>query len=236
VALLDAGKWQARTEPFLLSFMSVAATREERQSEIAEFGKLLGERLSGFAGPVGLQINFSCPNVGLDPRELVGEMTAALDALGPLGIPLVPKFNVLLAPEVAVRIAEHPHCAAICVSNTIPYGKEPDRINWRRLFGGRRYWTHQGAVTPSPLAEFGGGGLSGAPLFPLVCEWLYQAKKLRISKPLNVGGGILHPRDVDLLVELGLDLRYDSIFVGSVAIVRPWRVKSIVRRAHQLVK
>lgn len=235
-ALLARHRWQEQRAPFFISFMSVAPSCAARLDETERFARMLMEHLPGFSGAFGLQVNFSCPNVGLDPSGLLGEVREALDVLAPLGIPLVPKFNVLLAPEAAVRLGEHPHCAAICVSNTVPYGKMPEDIPWRDLFGRRVYGAKKGDVVPSPLGELGGGGLSGRPLFPLVRRWVNAYKKAGGTTPLNAGGGILHVSDVDRLVDEGLDLRHDSIFVGSVAILRPWRVRSIARHAHQLAR
>ena len=132
----------------------------------------------------------------------------------------MPKFNIL-APVCAVReISRDPHCDAICVSNTIPWGKLPERINWKKLFGSEI----------SPLAEFGGGGLSGKPLLPLVAEWVRKARLCDVKKPINAGGGILSPDDLVPLRLAGAS----SVFIGSVATLRPWRVKKIIKKAYQL--
>jgi dihydroorotate dehydrogenase len=219
-ALLKKGPWQQRTEPFFISFMSVAKTEEERMSELKEFTGLLAGYLPLFDAPVGLQINYSCPNVGLDPDQLICEVKQGLEIASQLGIPLMPKFNVLAPPRAVREITRIWDCDAICISNTIPWGQLPDQINWKKLFGSDE----------SPLAQFGGGGLSGKPLLALVAEWVAQARNAGVRKPINAGGGILSLDDLGILFHMGAS----SVFIGSVATLRPWRVKKIIKRAHQL--
>jgi dihydroorotate dehydrogenase len=112
-------------------------------------------------------------------------------------------------------------CDGICISNTIPWAALPSvGINRRALFG----------TDESPLERYGGGGLSGAPLLPLVAHWVYRARCVGITKHINAGGGILHPDNLDNLKTLGAD----SVSLGSIAILRPWRLQATIRRAHQL--
>lgn len=214
MALLADGRWQARREPFFISFMSVEAERGARLSELARFIDVLGPRLAAFAAPVGLQMNFSCPNAGLDPGMLLEEIGDALRVAAALRIPLMPKCNVLMPPEAAAELGRHESCDALCTSNTIPWGALPDRIDWQRLFGSRE----------SPLARFGGGGLSGAPLLPLVEEWVTRVRAAGFRRQINAGGGILRIRDAQRLRKAGAD----AIFIGSVAMLRPWRVAGII--------
>lgn len=216
--LLEDGRWQERDQPFFLSFMSVAKTADERLEELRLFVQLLQRRHFRFKAKIGLQINFSCPNVAVHQNDLVKEVKESLFVARALDVPLMPKFNLLLTVHQAKEIADDPNCDALCLFNTIPWRGHPG-IDWDGLFG----------VQESPLAEFGGGGLSGEPLMPLVRKWL-GAAKLHIAKPINVGGGISHERDVDALHERGAA----SIFIGSVAMYRSWRVQSIIRRAHEV--
>lgn len=217
-ALLDTGRWQQITKPFFLSFMSVAGTDFDRKVEMHKFVNLLKPRLTELHDGVGLQINFSCPNAGLNPDELIYEIKGSLDIAAELDIPLIPKLNILVPPEAARRIAEHPACDAICVSNTIPYGKMADMIDWKGLFGEK-----------SPLEHLGGGGLSGAPLLPLTACWVKQARAKGLTKPINAGGGILSPRDVQTMASAGAT----SVFVGSIAMLRGWRLARTIRAAHE---
>ncbi len=213
-ALFETNLWQARTKPFFLSFMAVADTPKKRREELNQFIRLFQRYLPALEAPVGLQLNFSCPNVELHPEELSKEVKDSLYAACCLGIPLMPKFNALLSLELAIEISRNQLCDAICISNTIPWGQLPEQINWERLFGSKI----------SPLAHLGGGGLSGKPLLNIVIDWTQRARKAGIAKPINAGGGILSLRDAQELLFAGAS----SISLGSIAMLRPWRVRKII--------
>ncbi len=219
-ALFEAGQWQKRKEPFFLSFMSVAPTMFERAVELVSFVGMFEKYLSGFNVSVGLQLNYSCPNVGLHLEELINEVKKGLKVASVLNIPLMPKFNITIPIEAVKEISEDSNCDALCVSNTIPWGQLSDKIDWQGLFG----------TTESPLAHLGGGGLSGKSLLPLVVDWVYRAREIGITKPINAGGGILSPSDVDVLYNAGAS----SVFIGLMAMLRPWRIAKTIDRAHQL--
>lgn len=223
--LLDEGGWQERPRPFFLSFMATGATTEERITDTKAFAAELADRLSAFRAVVGLQVNFSCPNVehGQDAaghqESLIPEVTRTLDILAREmpDAPLVPKFGVELHPAIAAKIARHPALDALVVSNTVPWGKYPELIDWVGLFGSNE----------SPLKDLegpGGGGLSGAPLLPFVLEWLATARKEGLTKPVFACGGILSPADVRKVADAGAS----GIEVGSASILCPWNVQSII--------
>ena len=220
-ALLATGRWQRRTEPFFLSHAAVAETAEGRLDEVRRFVRILRAALSDFAAPVGLQVNFSCPNVphGEPAPDPVAGFRAELDEYAALDVPLMVKLSVTQPVAEARAIAEHPACDALCVSNTIPWGEMADRIDWPGLFGER-----------SPLERFGGGGLSGALLLLLVAEWIEEARREGITVPINAGGGILRPADAGVLREAGAS----SVFVGTIAMLRGWRLARTIRHANRL--
>lgn len=220
-SLFKDGRWQKIKKPFFISFMAVGESFEMRYLETINFAILLKKFLPCFNAPVGLQINGSCPNVKIDSLKPTDEMKKQLEVLSAyVSIPFVPKINVLTSVEEARKIADDPNCDALCVSNTIPWGALPDKINWKKLFG----------TDVSPLAEFGGGGLSGKPLLPIVAEWLADARKIGITKPIIAGGGILSPDDVNILKSAGAS----SFSMSSAAILRGWRVSGIIRRLNKI--
>jgi dihydroorotate dehydrogenase len=84
----------------------------------------------------------------------------------------------------------------------------------------------------SPLSKLdlpipGAGGLSGAPLLPLVLQQIRELRKAGFTKHINGGGGILYARDVKEMYEAGAN----SISIGSVAFLNPWAIGSIRRKA-----
>ncbi len=219
--LLDLGRWQKLEQPFFLSFMSTGETREERLEELRTAVAMLKDELPKFKAQVGLQINFSCPNTGHAQEELVKDIHESLAIASVLNVPLVPKISVLIPPEKAGEILRDPNCDALAVSNTIPWSDLSEEV--RRVFF---------RTKKSPLERFGGGGISGKYLLPLVTQWLLQFKRFNaMHKPIIAGGGILRPRDVDVLVEAGAK----AVSPGSVVMLRPWNMKGIIKRAHVLL-
>lgn len=222
--LLVMGGWQALEKPFQLSFMSVAATREERLQEAEEFAKLLHEHRDDFASRFALQINLSCPNTQHDPSDLeseAGEMLACFRTLLPW-LPLIIKVNALFPPVVAAAL----DADAICCTNAIPWGKLGHMIPWDILFD-----SHGGDGPISPLWDLGGGGLSGAPLLPIAAEWIGRLRAVGYEGHINGCGGILKPDDVDVLVKAGAN----SVSLGTIAMLRGWRIQKTIRRAKELL-
>jgi dihydroorotate dehydrogenase (NAD+) catalytic subunit len=204
--------------PYFVSFMSVDPDLQARIKEARAFFNIMLDWREQLGGNFGLQINLSCPNVGLDPSSLLEEAHTVLTLAARVDVPITVKINALVPVEAAVTISEHKVCDAIVCSNTIPWGKLPEKIDWRGLFGSET----------SPLAHLGGGGLSGAPLNPIVAEWVHKARMAGLKKPIIAGGGILRPEDADDMLDAGAD----AVELGSVAILRPWRVRDIINRVR----
>ena len=204
----------------VVSFMSVESDAKSRVSEARSFVHMFRSfvELKG-TDNVALQVNFSCPNVGLEPSHLVGEVAEVLDATVGLGVATMIKLNALVPVEVACKLAEHEGCDAVVCSNTIPWGQLADRIDWKGIFGSDE----------SPLKRYGGGGLSGKPLLPIVEDWIRAAIGHGMKKPIVGGGGVLHMDDADRLLDAGAS----AIELGSVAILRPWRVASIIAHVNR---
>jgi hypothetical protein len=217
--------WQLRTEPFFISYMSTAPKRDGRLTEMEGFVKIFKSFLRGFTAPVGLQINLTCGNVGLDLDVVIAEASLMLDIAAELNVPLMPKINLTVSPQAAIEVAKHPACDALCTTNAIAFEKMGDDIDWKLLF-----------PKGSPLKQFGGGALSGRLLFPLVAHWTAEAIEGGFSKPLNIGGGIMQKADISELVnECGLRPGTDSIFLGTVAMTRPWRVQSLIDHGNNVL-
>lgn len=221
-ALLETGRWQARTEPFFLSFMAVGATKAERFEEAKKFSRLLMRHREEFRAPFGLQVNLSCPNASLDLDELVSESAEFLDYVTERleGVPIVAKVNALFPTEAAARLDAF--CDGICVSNTIPWGKLPDQIDWTGL-------SPSGV---SPLQDLGGGGLSGAPIRHVVVSWIADLKRSGFTRHVNACGGIMSPQDVRLMAVGG---KADSVSLGTIAMLRGWRLRKTIRKAKELL-
>gem|GEM_PF-323356 len=212
-----------------------------------------------WARNVAFKQNISCPNTKHDPRELekesieqliyfraglagffdrVTEMdfesvheiirlipaTKIADEItirsGPFGrISAGIKASLLSKPSSMRTIVDSGLCDFISIPNTVSWGELPDRIDWQKLFG----------TTVSPLAKYGGGGLSGWPLTPLTAEWIFKCRKEGIKVPINAGS-VYKADDVDLMHSVGAS----GIVIGCVKFLRPWRLESIKQRAKNL--
>ncbi len=228
--LLAQGKWQARRYPFFLSFMAVDGDEGQKLDQAKAFVDLLGPALPSFTSPVGLQVNLSCPNTGERVSEMLAIAERLFRVLNPLGIPLVGKVNAFAPPEALVRISELDACDALSISNTAPWADLPEDVR-QQAFGS----------TTSPLAHIGGGGYSGRHLLPYTLRALraYRLKQQdlayrgsgAIRKPLFGGGGVLSPADAEsVLVDA------DGLEIGSIFMLRPWRVRATVEHAHNIIR
>ncbi len=220
--LLRSGMWQRRKSPFFISLMSLAPTAQIRREEIRTSVSMLREAKRTFRADFGIQVNFSCPNGGIDPKDLIKEVEPCLDIVGALDVPLVAKFGPDLSVEAALEIQRHEALDAISVFNTIPWNKLPDEEKLK-YFGS----------TTSPLEKHLGpnfkGGVSGEPLLQRLQEWIFAARTAGFRKPINAGGGILSSQDARRVVESGAD----SISLGSIAFLAPTQVQKVIRAVTQ---
>ena len=234
--LLNTGKWQKRARPFKISLMSQAPTPEARLEEIQESFSMLNARKREFKTSFGVQLNGSCPNGGVDPKDLPHEALPILDMAGRQldpNIPLEYKFGPDAHPQAVAKIAKHKRCDSIHGLNTLKFGDYPvwarkaPRVKWKELFG-------TNDPKQSPMAKrFPGfpGGLSGAPLRPFVIEWVRMVRAAGVTKHIEAGDGFLHERHVDEAKEAGAD----SVSIGSSLFLNPRQVKRMIRRAYLIL-
>lgn len=218
--LLSKKVWQNMTKPFFISFMSLGNTREEKLAEARAFVEIMKKERFFFKAPFGIQVNVSCPNTEHPTTDMIADALAILQIIYELGVPVDLKIGVADSTlEFLHEVQSSKLCDCITCSNTIRWGQMSERIDWEGLFG----------TTESPLKkEYGGGGLSGAPLLPIVTDWLDGARRSGIDMPLKVGGGILCKHDVDKF------LLADGIEIGCVSILAPWRVRGIIKYANNI--
>lgn len=215
--ILNQGKLQELNYPFLLSFMAVETFSPLRAEETKRFVDILSKH--SFKAKFGLQLNFSCPNAGVDYQSNLCELNSILNVCGELNIPIVLKVNSLFPIHLVKEIAGK--VDAVSVSNTIPWDKlEP--VLRKKYFG----------TTESPLEHLGGGGISGAPLLEKTLNWLQQADSAGVKIPIIAGGGILSKKDAEKVLMHGAK----AIEVGSVSFLRPWRVRGMIRHANQIAR
>jgi len=212
--LISRGIWQDMKKEVILSFMTVAASPSERINEILALVDIL-KREVPYMGekPFAAQLNLSCPNTDENPNELIKEASYLIDIAGEIGIPIIAKFNALAPAQAIAKLQNNSNCAGIATSNTLPWGSGP--VNWSDIWGSDK----------SPIPQYGGGGYSGPALVPLVEKQIRELRALGFTKYINAGGGITTYGDITRYKQAGAD----SIFMGSVAITRPWMVDRLIK-------
>lgn len=241
--LLKTHTWQRRRKPIVISVMSLAKTPEGRKEELTAIFHMVARfydeayRLYGFRPQWVIQINFSCPNGGLDPNSLITEVVPILEiahSILPDGIPVMPKFGPEIQPESIIRIAKEPRCDAIHYCNTMPFGKHPKwaedvvPIDWKKIFG-------TDDPKESPMAKrFPGfpGGYSGTDLLRFVLAWVPKVRKLGVQIPICAGGGILCENDAVRT----LRSEADAVALASIAMLAPTKVASTIKAANAFVR
>ena len=216
-----------KEKPFQLSFMSIASTETERLSEFGEFIKILSQEYPNYSAKIGLQLNVTCPNTEHDNPEMkeILKMLEMCDPLAEKGIAIILKVSVEMPTANIIIFGAHRNCHGICTSNTVNFGNLPEKINWHKLFPKGSPLLKRSLNIPKP------GGLSGAPLLPLVIEQIKKLREAGFKKHINGGGGILYKNDVNKIIEAGAD----SISIGSVAFLNPFAVPGIIKGAYKLL-
>ena len=221
--LLDRGLWQRIATPFVLSFMAVAETPEDRRKEYIGFVDLLEGYLSDFVSPFVLQLNFGCPNAGLPLEQLREESVDALQIMSKLPVPLVPNFNPLVPATLLKELEKTELCAGFWVANTIPYDYE----GLGQSIFGREI---------SPLSQRGfpsAGGISGPRCLAYLLCALSEARHIGVSLPIIGGNGIQTPRAVRLVEKAGAS----AIAIGTIAMVPPRMLlmRSVITTANHIM-
>jgi dihydroorotate dehydrogenase len=136
---------------------------------------------------------------------------------------------------VANSIAKHPACDALDITNTIPFGAKTDPpIPWWRYSSWRTLKGLLGIKSPLWYRNFNygrvdeekqQGGLSGKPIYPVLCLWVKKFHEINNPRvPVIAGGGIFSPRDAIHLLQIGAS----AVSLGTVAMLRPWKVRGII--------
>jgi dihydroorotate dehydrogenase len=184
----NRGKWQEMKKPFFISIMVMGDTPEKRLRQIQDIYWWFMNNLPDFITEVGIEINITCPNTKHSPLELAEEVSEWLKIFSGLGVHIRVKLNLEIPIETIRNIAESGFCHSLSLTNTAKFGSVPHLIDWDRLFDGK----------PSPLAKYGGGGLSGWPLYePGINKLQEVCSVIPKEIPVYYGGGIEHASQIE---------------------------------------
>ena len=225
VAILNRNILQQKQEPVIISIMAIGKTKEERDKEIAYITSSLFSHLPRFKGKVIGQMNISCPNTEGELALYLEEVFGWVTQMRVLGIPLTVKISCLTPPEVVVRLAEV--FDAIFAINTLPFGELTPKEREKYFYNAKE----------SPLMKYqdefevkGAGGVSGEVLLERGLAYLRTLRGLGITIPIVYGGGILKPEDVDAAKAAGAD----AISLGSIIMIKPWNLRKVIQRGHEI--
>jgi dihydroorotate dehydrogenase len=155
-----------------------------------------------------LELNFSCPNV---PEDIAGNVTDSLACVRAVksahpDLFLIAKISVVHPYEFAQEL-ERAGVGALHAVNTIPY---------ELVFPPNRH-------PPSPLADVGGGGVSGGPAFHQALQYNKALRPL-VRVPLIMGCGVTSKEKVQRYLDLGAD----AVSICTLALCKPEETASIV--------
>lgn len=212
---LRTGNYHRIGNPFFISFMPLAKDASGRESELHDFCKILKSYLP-FRAPVALQINCGCPNSGHDLNEFYAEICMLVEIAGALlGIPIVINCNALMPTAVLIEVSRI--ADALWIGNSIPFNDVATH--------GYIDWSRYGNTSPIRRRGFNAdGGLSSPVCLPFTIRKIRELRDSGVSVPIVGGNGIRNKYDLGQLDAVGCD----AVFIGSLAVVRPHRMKMIV--------
>lgn len=214
--------WQKMDTPLIISLTSLKDTQQERFGEVERIKELLLQFLPGFKSPIAIVWNCGCPNEGvyrnMDSFELIQEIKKIFSQLKQIDVPIIFGCNALMPSNVIHAIQND--VDAFWIGNTIPVGNIC--LDWKKIF--------KDGV--SPLIQRGmklSGGYSGPEIFDFTREKVVEIRQQEgVETPIIAGGGIRSWRQVKHLSSA----EADAVFIGSI-VLRPWRMRSIIRAAHR---
>ncbi len=195
-------RWLEKDYPIIERFgykVIVSITRERGQS-CAEMVK----RLNGLKNVVGVEYNGSCPNtdpVLLQNADMVAQN--CIEIKEKTDLPVLVKLSyaqqyLLIAKKLKGKVE------AISI-NSVP---------WKVVYPDRE----------SPLARYGGGGVSGPVAQPFIWQMISDLAS-NTSIPV-IGAGIWGYKDIQRLEILGAS----AVHFGTIFLPRPWKPTGYVKR------
>ncbi|MDP8266905.1 MAG: hypothetical protein P9M07_08220 [Candidatus Aceula meridiana] len=210
--IFNKGELQKLKKPFIISFMAVGKTPEERFKEYRDFVKVIWGNIWKFGALFAIEINVSCPNTCHNPDALTKEVIRYLSILKRLGVPLGIKFNVLASHETVKAIMDSGFCDFIDIPNTLPIALE-------------NIWKYPKAV--SIYNKYATCGLSSPAQFLKAALWVKRAREIGIREQIILGS--IYCKEC---AEVAKDVGADAISVGAVSIVRPYRLSGIIKKSN----
>jgi len=229
--MLKYDEWQKRSyEYFHISIQIESEKWQDIEYEINEICRLLNHYLPPSEYNYDIQMNDSCPNtehgIGIDEAK-VTETQKKLELFQKL-MPttgVFVKYNALIETQVLQRLKTY--CKGYVISNTIPFGDKSSWIDWNRWFKDGK------SPLPQRLGKPFEGGLSGKIMFPVLLHKIESIQLADAGMHIIAGGGIMSKKQVDILSDYSV---VKGIALGTVALLRPWRLSSLINYTNKTIK
>jgi dihydroorotate dehydrogenase len=218
--ILLTGNWQKITKPFVISIGAAGLSTAKRLSEISGIITYLEEALPSFSAPIiALELNPHCPNMH---PELIRaeEIIEQLQITRRLDVPQGIKISPLTSISFIKAIDRTGLCDYWEIPNTVHWNQLPLILDREAIFG----------KDIMPLARYGGGSYSGPKLFDLALAKTEEIRKNKITRPIIVGS-VSNTEQIRLVDQSG----GNGIAFARTAIMRPWRVQSIIQEGNWIL-
>ena len=175
---------------------------QETQEAVALYRQNLGEAFWA------LELNLSCPNVPEDMACNLADGLACVRAVKAThtDLFLIAKISIRHPYEFAQEL-ERAGAGALHAINTIPY---------ELVFPPSHF-------PPSPLADVGGGGISGGPALALAYQYNQGLRPL-VRMPIIMGCGVTCKDDVQRYMDIGAD----AVSLCTLALRKPNLAENII--------
>ncbi|MBU6390247.1 hypothetical protein KGQ31_01720, partial [Patescibacteria group bacterium] len=220
---LKSGRWQARTVPFFISLALQGASLLRMLGETRQIVGLLLDEKKNFRTLFGIQLNWSCPNIGhvrMSRGDELGLLMAIIGIFAELDVPFMLKVGYDFPLEwmpILENVAAFDGWVAI---NTLKWDTLPaaDRV---------KYFGSETSPLEARLGPGVKGGISGAPLLPYALDYIERMRKAGARKPIIAGGGALSASDAVRLMEAaGGD--GNAVSVASVSMLAPTKMQRTI--------
>ena len=194
--------WLNSVSPRIPSdYKMVASVEADHQTEMVEMIQLLNGR-----GIVGIELNLSCPNSPSKDARTTDKVLSLCHAAATISsFPLIAKLSYTHDYVSIIRGLEKLKRIEAVSINSIP---------WEALFPGEK----------SPLARYGGGGVSGKKIQAL--SWKMIGEMAKASKIPVIGPSVWDYEDIQEIFDRGAK----AVSFGSIFVHHPAQPTRFVKR------
>lgn len=205
-------------DPFILSLAFVSENRKEILKEAQSFVDLINKHKSLFVSQFGVMI--ALDKCQKDEEEMLEYISDITEIISRIGVPVLVGVSISFPPNRIAEIMSSKNVSALVVSGYVDWKDMQEEA--------KEVFFHHNS---DKFINYKYQKVYGKYLNPLTLEWVRQANKNLLDKPLVVGGGILRRSDVNLFTEVGAR----AIILDRALFLRIFNIFSIIRRAKKKI-